>query len=93
MVYAILVDKKVVIEPDPRKREKWLATADLVVGKTVIGETQVLTVFEGAQHAKCSWFLTSVMGGPFAGEFDRYDTWDAAEQGHAEMVKRVEGAK
>jgi hypothetical protein len=56
-------------------------------------DSEVSTVFLGLNH---NWsggapvlFETMVMGGPMAGEQDRYCTWAEAEQGHKQMVERV----
>lgn len=55
---------------------------------------RVSTVFLGLDHsfgigAKPVLFETMVFGGPLDGEQERYCTWDEAEEGHKEMLKRA----
>src|SRR5438874_1294771 len=63
------------------------------VGKTMIGDVSVSTVFLCYDHG---WgggapvlFETLVFGGPLDGEMERYCTWDEASAGHKLMVERV----
>lgn len=74
----------------------WMETGNRVVAQTKLGASFVSTVFLGIDHA---WgdgppvlFETMVFEGPLAREMDRYGTWEEAEAGHAEMVKRVKAA-
>ena len=63
------------------------------VAVTGDGDVRVSTVFLGLNH---QWgagppllFETMVFGGPLDQEMERYSTWDEAEAGHREMVRRV----
>jgi hypothetical protein len=74
----------------------WFETANRRVAKDTIGDSEVSTVFIGLDHSfggdKPLIFETMVFDGPLDGEMDRYSTWEEAEKGHADMVKRVEKA-
>lgn len=63
------------------------------VNYTVIDDVTISTIFLSADHR---WdngppilFETMVFGGPLDHEMSRYATWDEAEEGHNNMVKRV----
>lgn len=58
---------------------------------------QISTVFLGLDHNFSGegdpvLFETMVFGGEHNHEMVRYTTWEEAEKGHAEMVKKVSGA-
>lgn len=75
----------------------WLENNNRTVIKTKTDDdsVEVSTVFLGLDHSFDSGnpllFETLVFGGNFDGEMDRYSTWEQAEVGHAEMVKKVIG--
>jgi hypothetical protein len=64
------------------------------VGKTMVGEAKVSTVFLGIDHSFGAgpplWFETMVFGGPFDEATFRYTTWAEAEAGHARVVAALE---
>lgn len=67
---------------------------DRRVAKTELpNNVEVSTVFLGLDHSFGNGapllFETMVFGGKFDGEQDRYTTWEEAEKGHEEMVKKV----
>ncbi len=70
------------VEHDPKR-----------VAFTKVGETDISTVFLSIDHqfgdGPPILFETLVFGGDLDGEMDRYSTWEAAERGHAVMVRRV----
>lgn len=75
---------------------QWLEdnTARLIVKKTQIGESEVLTVFLGLDHsfrgeAGPLIYDTLVFGGSLADEMERYSTREEASQGHDKMCERV----
>jgi hypothetical protein len=66
------------------------------VGKDVVGESRVSTVFLFIDH---QWgegppllFETMVFGGPLDMDCERYSTWEQAEEGHARWVQKVKEA-
>lgn len=69
--------------------------ANRVIERTNIDEhVTVSTVFLGLDHnfsreGPPVLFETLVFGGKFAGEMERYTTWDDAAEGHKKMVERV----
>ncbi len=90
----ILVDKVPVAEPDLFAWGRWLESGDRKVASTMIGDTRISTVFLGLdynfhQDGPPILFETMVFGGPMDEEMDRYSTWEEAEQGHNETVRRV----
>lgn len=74
----------------------WIQNNDRHVAQTYIRGIHISTVFLGLDH---SWggygdgrpvlFETMVFGGSLDQEMDRYCTWEEAEAGHDEMVKRM----
>jgi hypothetical protein len=67
-----------------------------IVGKTMIGETLVSTVFLGldhgyGQHASPVLFETMVFGPADPNQYiqERYCTWDEALKGHEEIVSML----
>ena len=87
-------------EAVPCELMEWAATfstTDRHVALTMVGDIKISTVFLGLNHAYGNGdpllFETMVFGGPFDQEMNRYTTWEQAELGHAEMVKKVEEAR
>lgn len=82
-------------EPDILKWAKWFENAKRHIARDdpFPGMVHVSTVFLGTDHAFGQgpplFFETMVFGGPLHEEMDRYETWDAAELGHALMLARV----
>lgn len=84
-------------EPDSRKWAEWYEQAREIcrVAFDEIGEVQVSTVFLGIdsnflnKKAKPSLFETLIRGGQDDGTIERYPTWQEAETGHAQWVKRL----
>lgn len=72
---------------------KWFETANRIIRQTNIGKVKISTVFLGLDHrfgdGPPLLFETMVFGGELDQEQERYSTWDEAEAGHEEMVKRV----
>ena len=67
---------------------------DRVLAKTDIGDTQVSTVFLGLDHNMSGEGLpilweTMVFGGEYGGYDLRYDTYQAAAEGHAHAVLQL----
>lgn len=94
--HYILAGRTPVQVKDSLAWASWMTTGDRVVAQTKLGPSFVSTVFLGMDY---SWgdgppvlFETMVFEGPLAQEMDRYGTWEEAEAGHAEMVKRVKAA-
>ena len=89
----ILDGKNLVPEPDLLKWAQWFETADRKVAFTKTDDSDVSTVFLGLDHSFANGplllFETLVFGGPLKDEMDRYATWEEAEAGHKEMVRRV----
>lgn len=80
----------------PLKWARWFESANRQVAETKVGDVKISTVFLGLNHsfypnAKPILFETMVFGGELDGEQERYCTWDEAEAGHEEMVRRVKG--
>lgn len=97
MKKAILVDKKVVLEPDLMKWGTWFETnrEKRLVAKTTVGDQKVSTVFLGMDHSwdgdKPLWFETMIFGGPLDSDYQtRCETWEEAEKMHEEAVKIAE---
>jgi hypothetical protein len=72
----------------------WFGTADRTVALTEQENIRVSTVFLGLDHAfrdddRPQLFETMVFYSDKADDMDRYATWEEAEAGHAEMVRRV----
>lgn len=94
--YAILNGHEVV----PVSMEEWARThhppSIRTVAKTADGGITVSTVFLGLNHQYGDgpplWFETMVFGGPLDEVCERYTTWEEAEAGHREMVRRVTAA-
>jgi hypothetical protein len=67
--------------------------ADWRVGKTATKQAIVSTEFVGLNQAHDGGppvlFETLVFQGKLTKQAERYSTWDEAERGHAEVVKRV----
>lgn len=88
-----------ILEPDFMAWARWFeqASHDGAAGRRVAqtcdGDIRVSTVFLGLDHQWGSGppllFETMVFGGPLDSEQDRYSTWEAADEGHREMVRRV----
>lgn len=95
---AILVDKKVVIEPDLLKWAAWFETSDRRVAYTILNRRKgiyVSTVFLGLDHGFQGplWFETMIFGTSLNDSQWRYATWEEAMRGHAEMVRRARQAR
>lgn len=77
---------------------RWFEHANRHVASTKIGDVRVSTVFLGIDHSFKSegplvLFETMIFGGPLDQNEQRYSTWEEAERGHEEMVKRAKEAK
>ncbi len=85
---AILVDKKVVVEPDIMKWAKWYETPkSRIVAQARSSDTLVSTVFLAVDHGygdKPLWFETMIFGPEFRNtEYQtRCETWDEALEMH-----------
>lgn len=97
MLHYILVDNQLV----PVSLLEWAdwlkANNNRVVGKTIIGNADVSTVFVGFDYGKGDGaplvFETHVLGGPLNGERAYAPTWSDAEAAHKAMCQRVEQAQ
>lgn len=93
LYYRLNPDRSV--SPVDTVEEAWASKwSQGYVGNTHIGgDVHVSTVFLVFDHGFGSEpplvFETMVFGGPLDQEQDRYSTWEQAEAGHREMVKRV----
>ncbi len=92
----ILINKKPVAEPDLLAWAGWFETAERHVAKDQLGDVKVSTVFLGVDHSfghgPPLLFETMVFGGSLDQEMNRYSTWEQAEAGHREMLRRVKEA-
>lgn len=91
----ILDGHKPVVCNDSMEWGQWFKSANRHVAKTQISDDiDVSTVFLGLDHSfgegSPILFETMVFGGKFDQEMERYATWDEAEQGHKNWVKKVE---
>jgi hypothetical protein len=73
---------------------RWMADADRCVARTIQGDVWVSTVFLGLDHnfhfgGPPQLFETMAFHGDEGEDMDRYSTWEEAEAGHAEMVRKV----
>lgn len=94
MNYTMTPDGTVIEEPDIFKWGKWFMTADRTVCKTMVGESEVSTVFLSIDHAfdggRPVLFETMVFGLPDDEEvMHRYHTWQEAQVGHDRTVKTL----
>jgi hypothetical protein len=75
----------------------WLEKANRIVGKDMVGEVRVSTVFLGLDHSfgqgPPMLFETMVFGGPLDSACERCSTWEQAEAQHSAMLKRVQEAR
>ena len=89
----VLDGKTPVPEPDLSTWVQWLGSADRCVALTEQGDVSVSTVFLGLDHnisgSQPLLFETMVFRADKSNETVHYSTWEEAEKGHAEMVKRV----
>jgi hypothetical protein len=90
----ILVGHVAVEEPDLFAWGRWLQEADRIVRRSVLeGGVVISTVFLGLDHDMGGegpkLFETMILGGPEKNARRRYATWDEAEDGHIEMLKRA----
>ena len=80
-------------EPDLMTWGLWMEHADRRVAHTVQLELSVSTVFLGLDHQYGDGppllFETMAFFNGQSEDQDRYSTWEEAEKGHAEMVRRV----
>lgn len=91
---AILVDKKVVLEPDILAWARWFESANRRVAETVIppNNIRVSTVFLGIDHGwhgKPMWFETMIFGGKHDEYTTRCETWDEALEMHKLAVQTL----
>jgi len=71
-----------------------MESGDRFVKQTEKDGVKVSTVFLGLDHRFCEegdplLFETMVFGGESDSHMDRYCTWEEAEKGHEEMVKKI----
>lgn len=62
-----------------------------IVGKTIVGDAQVSTVWLGMDHnygrgGPPMIFESMIFGGEHAEDMERYSTWEEATDGHAWIV-------
>lgn len=78
--------------PDLLEWAEWFETADLGVAEDRLPFVRVQTFFLGVDYGHGPvpiLFETRVSGGPHTGYQERYPSWDAAEAGHARVVKAL----
>lgn len=96
-MYWILDDggEPVSVGDDVRAWSNWFSSGDKrQVGEDTVGDIRVSTVFLGLDHnfsgsGRPVLWETMVFGGELDGEQWRYDSLQAAMQGHGEMLRRV----
>uniref|UniRef100_A0A6M3JQR8 Uncharacterized protein n=1 Tax=viral metagenome TaxID=1070528 RepID=A0A6M3JQR8_9ZZZZ len=88
-----ILDGHKAVKANLKKWAKWYETTDRQVAMDIIVNISVSTVFLGLDHSFGDGppllFETRVFGGALDQEQERYTTWEQAEAGHKEMVKRV----
>ena len=93
----ILNGHEVVKCSDLMQWAKWFESADRIVAKDTVGDSDISTVFLGLDHqfgdGPLLLFETLVFGGNLSNEMDRYSTWDEAVSGHNTMIERVRREK
>ena len=94
----ILKDRTPVVCHDLMEWANWFETADRNVAKTDVGHHRVSTVFLGIDHqfghGEPLLFETMVFtAGDDGGDMKRYSTWEDAEDGHWETVKRLRASE
>lgn len=84
------------VECDPIRAAEWKQDhfSECIVGRTVVGNVEVSTVFLGMDHSygdgpPVLW-ETLVRGGSGDGDITRYDSLAEAEQGHAAICAVAE---
>lgn len=92
----VLDGKKAVPEYDLLAWARWFEISNelRVVARTDFQGATVSTVFLALDHRFTSdgpplIFETLVLGGGHDGAMDRYSTWEEAERGHAEMLRKI----
>ncbi len=90
----ILDGHKLIPCDDLIKWANWFEKANRHVAKTQItDDIDMSTVFLGLDHSfggdKPMLFETMVFGGKLDQEMERYSTWEEAEKGHWEWVKKA----
>ena len=93
----ILEGKEPKLVEDVLEWGMWLETADRCVAETHLPKkVRVSTVFLGLDHSFDGGtpilFETMIFGGEFNQDMWRYSTWEEAEKGHQEAVKKVRGS-
>jgi len=97
MVFNYILDenRNPVPEEDIVKWAMWFEKVDRGVATWIQGEIVVSTVFLGMNHSLTAHqpvlFETMVFGGEHDGYTERYRTWDEAERGHWDTVRRIGG--
>lgn len=74
---------------------KWFESADRIVERTTVGNTEVLTLFLGLDYqfdkdGPLLLFETLITNGKHDGDMWRYSTWHEAEVGHSWACSAVE---
>lgn len=74
---------------------EWMENHDRTVGKTMVKDILISTVFIGLNHnflnpANPLLFETMIFGGKHDPDCRRYSTWEEAQEGHKKIVKLVE---
>ena len=96
MTNYMLIDGKIVAEPDIIKWAQWFETAQRVVARDEVGDVLVSTVFLGIDHGftrqgpPILW-ETMIFGGPHDQYQDRYCTQEEALAGHATALAIAKG--
>lgn len=94
--YYILKDKIPIVVDDLFEWAKNMGDiSNTVVKKTVIGETEVSTVFLGVDYQCFNGppllFETMIFGGEFDQDVVRCSTWEQAEEQHRDRVYKLTG--
>ena len=94
----ILVDGKVVEEPDLIKWAEWYEKHDSSMMRTTVGNVRISTIFLGLDHSftpasKPIVFETMVFGGALDQKQWRYSSLSLALRGHDELVTKVKESR
>ena len=92
--YILDRERKEAVLVDISTWSKWLETADRTLKITDMSKVIISTVFLGMEYDhdpgdELRLFGTLVLGGSMDGYLVRYATWDAAIEGHHDVVGAV----
>ena len=96
MIIYILEDGEPRRVDDHSEWAEWLASADITVAKTKLGDVLISTVFLGVDHnfgfyGNPILFETMIFGGEYDDYQERYTTLEESMYGHERAVALVRG--